>query len=65
MNVETTPVRTKDGALTVRDHSLVVVLMDGRDQSVNKVIKIYVKKKISVMKACMKFIDTIQLKFIK
>lgn len=64
MNVETTPVRTKDGALTVRDHSLVVVLMDGRDQSVNKVIKIYVKK-ISVMKACMKFIDTIQLKFIK
>lgn len=65
MNVETTPVRTKDGALTVRDHSLVVVLMDGRDQSVNKVIKIYVKKKIIVMKACMKFIDTIQLKFIK
>lgn len=64
MNVETTPVRTKDGALTVRDHSLVVVLMDGRDQSVNKVIKIYVKKN-SVMKACMKFIDTIQLKFIK
>lgn len=46
MNVETTPVRTKDGALTVRDHSLVVVLIDGRDQSVNKVIKIYVKKKL-------------------
>lgn len=37
MNVKTAHVRTEDGALTVRDHSLVVVLTDGRDKSVIKV----------------------------
>lgn len=40
MNVTTTLVRTEDDALTVKDHSVVIVLMDGRDLYVIKVILI-------------------------
>lgn len=44
MNATTTLVRTEDGALTVRDHSLVVVLMDGKGLSVIKVITVHAIK---------------------
>lgn len=44
MNVKTAHVRTEDGALTVRDHSLVVVLMDGKGLFVIKVIIMHVIK---------------------
>lgn len=44
MNVKTAHVRTKDGALTVRDHSLVIVLMDGKGLFVIKVIIMHVIK---------------------
>lgn len=44
MNVKTAHVRTKDGALTVRDYSLAVVLMDGKGLFVIKVITVHVIK---------------------